>query len=75
MSKMNNWFIEYSDLSNTIRELIIDDSVANGGGFPSGDGYGFGVGDGGGYSSNYTESYNEDNEFDDVYGEEEVIYE
>lgn len=75
MSKMNNWFIEYRDLSNTIREPIIDDSVANGGGFPSGDGYGFGVGDGGGYSSNYTESYNEDNEFDDVYGEEEVIYE
>ena len=75
MSKLNNWYIEYSDLSNTIREAIIDDSVANGCGFPSGDGYGFGLGDGGGYSSNYTESYNEDNEFDDVYGEEELAYE
>lgn len=59
MSKLNNWYIEYSDLSNTIREPIIDDSVDNGGG----------------YSSDYTESYNENNEFDDVYGEEELTYE
>lgn len=69
MSKMNNWFIEYSNVSNTSRESIIDDSVENGCGVPSGSGYGFRIGDGSNYSS-YTKSYNEYgyNEFDDVCG-------
>ena len=75
MSKMNNWFIEYSDFSDTIREPIIDDSVDNGCGFPSGDGYGFGLGSGNGYSSNDEEYTNKINNFDDVYCEEELTYE
>lgn len=74
MSKLNNWFIEYSDHGGTLHQLYVSD-ISTESGYIYGMGYGFGFSTGNGYSSNDEEYINEIDNFDDVYGGEELTYE
>lgn len=74
MSRLNTWFIEYGDHGGTLHQLYVSD-ISTESGYRYGAGYGFGLGSGNGYSSNDEEYINEIDNFDDVYGGEELTYE
>lgn len=74
MSRLNNWFIEYGNHGGTLHQLHVSD-ISTESGYIYGMGYGFGFSSGNGYSSNDEEYINEIDNFDDVYGGEELTYE